>query len=224
VTQIVDGIAYLVEHFLPSSASRQSIAELLVEHVAMTALSLAIAVAIGVPVGIVIARRARWRGPILSVFGAIYTIPSLAMLVLLITVFGIGKTPAIIALVVYAQLVIVRNTLVGLTGIDAAVVESARGIGMSSLQRLLRVELPLALPMILAGVRVAALSIIGIGAIAAFINAGGLGVLLFTGILSGNQPMIVAGSIAISALALCTSSLLRWLERRAAAATGLAEP
>src|SRR6185436_11529776 len=121
--------------------------------------------------------------------------PSLSLLVLMIPLFGIGTTPAIIALVAYAQLVLVRNTVVGLTGLDPAIVEAARGMGMSSWQRFRQVELPLALPLILAGARLATLSIIGIGTIAAFINAGGLGRLLFEGVATGNKQKIVAGAI-----------------------------
>jgi osmoprotectant transport system permease protein len=221
--QLVAGISYLAENLFSSSASTTSIAQLFLEHVMLTGVALALAVVIGVPLGILIARRQQLRGPVLAILGVVYTIPSLAMFVLLLMVFGIGALPAIIALVAYAQLVIVRNTLVGLTDIEPSIIEAAHGMGMSSRQQLMRVELPLALPMILAGVRLAAISIIGIGTIAAFINAGGLGDLLFTGILTGNQSQIIAGSIAISVLAIGVNMLLRALERRAAIAAGAAE-
>ncbi len=110
---------------------------------------------------------------------------------------------------------LVRNTVVGLSGIDPAILEAARGMGMSNWQRFWRVELPLALPLILAGVRLAAISIIGIGTIAAFINAGGLGSLLFLGVSTGNRAQIVAGSIAIAVLAFAVNAILRLLEKRA---------
>lgn len=217
---LVAGVRYLVENWNSESTSIESISTLFIEHVVLTLVSLSIAIAIGLPLGVLLTRHDRWRGPVLAALGVIYTIPSLALLVVLIMVFGIGTLPAVIALVAYTQLVIVRNTVVGLDGIDPAVLEAAAGMGMSGPQRLIRVELPLAAPMILAGVRLATISIIGIGTVAAFINAGGLGVLLFTGLLSGNQARIVAGAIAISGLAISANMGLRLLERRAAQAVG----
>lgn len=184
------------------------------QHLLMSGLSLAIALVIALPVGIACARVARLRHPVLGVLGVIYTIPSLSFFVLLIPFTGLGLRPTIIALVAYAQLVLVRNVVVGLTGIDPAIVEAARGMGMTAAQRLWRVELPLALPIILAGVRVAMLSIIAIGTIAAFINAGGLGLLLFDGVRSSNPEKIVAGAIAVSALAISANSILWLIEQR----------
>jgi osmoprotectant transport system permease protein len=194
------------------------VAGLFAEHLRLTALSLAIALLIAVPLGVLIARLRWLQGPILGLLGVIYTIPSLSLFVLLIPVLGLGLKPAVVALVAYAQLVLVRNIVVGLTGIDPAIVEAARGMGMSGWQRFSRVEFPLALPLTLAGMRLATLSIIGIGTIAAFINAGGLGTLLFQGVLTGNTQKIVAGSIAAAALAIGANAVLRFLERRAALA------
>jgi osmoprotectant transport system permease protein len=194
------------------------VATLFGEHLRLAAIALAIALVIAVPLGVLIAR-VRWlRGPVLGVLGVIYTIPSLSLFVLLIPLFGLGTVPAVIALVAYAQLVLVRNVVVGLTGIDPAVIEAARGMGMSGWQRFVRVELPLTLPLLLAGARVATLSIIGIGTIAAFINAGGLGQLLFEGVVTGNRDKIVAGALAVSILAIGANGLLGLLERRAALA------
>lgn len=173
------------------------------------------ALLISIPLGVLIAR-IRWlQAPVLAVLGIIYTIPSLSLFVLLIPIFGLGTIPAIIALLAYAQLLLVRNWVVGLTGIDRAILEAARGMGMNSWQRFFQIELPLALPMLLAGMRLATLSSIGIGTIAAFINAGGLGVLLFQGVITSNYAKIVTGSIAVSLLAIGTNYLLRFLERRA---------
>ncbi len=123
-------------------------------------------------------------------------------MVLLIPIMGLGWLPAVTALVAYAQVILVRNITVGLMGVDAAIIEAARGMGMTSSQRFWRVEFPLALPVMLAGVRVAVLAVIGIGTVAAFINAGGLGVLLFTGVSQSHHGKIVAGALASSALAL----------------------
>jgi osmoprotectant transport system permease protein len=212
---LLQGIRYLINNFFRESRGTPSIAGLFGQHLQLLGISLGIALLIAIPVSILVTR-VRWlRGPVLSVLGVIYTIPSLSLFVLLIPFFGIGMRPAIIALVAYAQLVLVRNTVVGLSGIDPAILEAARGMGMNSLQRFWRVELPLALPLILAGVRLAAISIIGIGTIAAFINAGGLGALLFLGVSTGNRAQIVAGSIAIAVLAFGVNAILRMLEKRA---------
>src|SRR5215213_8762797 len=184
----------LIDTFLP-------IAGPFIQHLRLTAIALALALAIAVPSGVLLAR-VRWlRGPVLNVLGVIYTIPSLSLLVLLIPLLGIGTTPAIIALVAYAQLVLVRNIVVGLTGLDPAVVEAARGMGMNSWQRFQQVELPLALPLILAGVRLATLSIIAIGTVAALVGAGGLGTPLLIGVTTGDTHKIIAGSIAVAVLA-----------------------
>jgi osmoprotectant transport system permease protein len=138
--------------------------------------------------------------------------------VLLIPLFGLGTTPEIIALVAYAQLVLVRNIVVGLTGLDPAVVEAARGMGMSGWQRFRQVELPLALPLMLAGVRLATLSIIAIGTVAALVGAGGLGTPLLIDVTTGDTHKIIAGSIAVAVLAFGANAILRLLERRAALA------
>ena len=185
------------------------------QHLYLTVMALLIAVVLGIPLGILI-YQVRWlRGPVLSVLGVIYTIPSLSLLILLIPLTGLSPTTAIIVLVAYAQLVLVRNTLAGLSGIDPHIIEAARGMGMNGWQRLWRVELPLAAPVILAGVRLATIAIVGIGTVAAFISAGGLGVLLFEGVRTSNYDKIVAGAIAVSLLAFAVNALLRALEKRA---------
>lgn len=199
---------YLLNH-LPR------VAELFGQHLFLTVIALALAVLLGVPMGILIHRIKPLRGPVLGVLSVVYTIPSLALLVLLIPLTGLSRSTAIIALVVYAQLVLVRNTLAGLSTVDPAIVEAAQGMGMSNGQRLLRIELPLASPVILAGVRLATIAIIGIGTVAAFISAGGLGVLLFEGVRTSNYDKIVAGAIAVALLAIGMNSLLRALEKRA---------
>ena len=185
------------------------------QHLYLTVMALLIAVVLGIPLGILI-YQVRWlRGPVLSVLGVIYTIPSLSLLILLIPLTGLSPTTAIIVLVAYAQLVLVRNTLAGLSGVAPHIIEAARGMGMNGWQRLWRVELPLAAPVILAGVRLATITIIGIGTVAAFISAGGLGVLLFEGVRTSNYDKIVAGAIAVSLLAFAVNALLRALEKRA---------
>jgi osmoprotectant transport system permease protein len=186
------------------------------QHLWLTFVSLVLALALALPLGVLAARRPRVRGVLFVVFGVIYTIPSLALFVLLIPVMGLGFVPAVTALVAYAQVILIRNVTVGLQGVDPAALEAAKGMGMTPRQRFWRVELPLALPVILAGVRIAMLAIIGIGTIAAFINAGGLGVLLFTGVAQGHPGKIVAGAIGASGLALGANAVVRTLENRAA--------
>jgi osmoprotectant transport system permease protein len=206
VNHLLGGLRFLVNN-------RGLVLELLWEHLWITLVSLGLALLIALPLGVLIAR-VRWlRGPVLAALSVIYTIPSLALLVLLLPLTRLGPQTAIIALVAYAQVVLVRNTLLGLSSVEPAVLEAARGMGMGDWQRLWRVELPLALPLIVAGVRIATLAIIGIGTIAALINAGGLGTLLFQGVTTGQRARIVAGSLAVGALALLANLALRAVER-----------
>jgi osmoprotectant transport system permease protein len=191
------------------------VGQLFLQHLELTLAVLFSSLIIGIPLGLGIARVKWLRGPVLSLLGVIYTIPSLSLFVLLIPIFGLGTTPAIIALTAYAQLLLVRNWLVGLTTIDPAILEAARGMGMSGWQRFWQVEFPLALPLLLAGVRLVALSSIGIGTIAAFINAGGLGVLLFQGVITANYDKIVAGALAVIVLSFSANIAIRTMERRA---------
>jgi osmoprotectant transport system permease protein len=191
------------------------VGQIFLQHLQLTLVVVGISVMIAVPLGVLAVRVKPLQGPILSILGVIYTIPSLSLFVLLIPLFGLGFTPAVVALVAYAQLMLVRNWVVGLNSLDPAVMEAARGMGMSSWQRFWQVEFPLALPMLLAGIRLAALSAIGIGTIAAYINAGGLGTLLFEGVITANYQKILAGSIAVSVLAIGVNTLLRLLEHQA---------
>ena len=181
----------------------------------LTVAALTLAALFALPLGVLAARNRRVRGPLLGILGIIYTIPSLALFVLLIPLVGLGFVPALIALVAYAQIVLVRNVTVGLLGVDAAVRDAARGIGMTVWQCFWRVEIPLASPVILAGVRVAVLTTISIGTLAAFINAGGLGTLLFMGVAQSHPDKIIAGAIGVTGLALAANALMRALEGRA---------
>ncbi len=189
------------------------VALLLAQHVALAGGALAIALLIAVPLGVAAARYARARAAILGVTGAIYTIPSLALLALLVAVLGLGPLTAIVALVAYAQMVLIRGVVAGLRGVDPALVDAARGLGLTARQTLLRVEIPAALPVILGGVRVAAVSLVALATIAAWIDAGGLGVLLFEGMNSDNPAKIVAGALAAAALAIVADVALRGAER-----------
>lgn len=199
---------YLVNNF-------DVVAELFLQHLQLTLVVIFFSLLIGIPLGLLLAR-IRWlRGPVMSVLGIIYTIPSLSFFVLLIPVFGLGTRPAIIALTAYAQLLLIRNWLVGLTNIEPAVLEAAQGMGLNGWQRFWQIEFPLALPMLLAGIRLVALSSIGIGTIAAFINAGGLGVLLFQGVITANYGKIFTGALAVTVLSITANYSIRYLEQRA---------
>jgi osmoprotectant transport system permease protein len=202
---------------------RVEVGKLFWQHIQLTSIALAIALLIALPLGWLLSR-VRWlQTPILSVLGIIYTIPSLSLFVLLIPWLGLGSKPALVALVAYAQIVLVRNILLGINSIDPAIIEAAKGMGMSNWQRLIRIELPLALPLILAGIRIATLSIIAIASIAAYIGAGGLGQLLFQGVATGSRPRIIAGSIALIGLALLANLLFHAIEWAAARWLGIRE-
>jgi len=190
-----------------------TVATLLGEHLAMVGTALAVAVAIALPLGYLAAHRPAAAGPIYGVFGTIYTIPSLALLALLVPVLGLGFWTAVVALAAYAQMILVRNTVAGFKGVPATQLDAAAGLGMTHAQSFWRVELPLALPVIVGGVRIATVALIAIASIAAWINAGGLGVLFFDGIHTNDVQKIVAGSIASAALAVAADVLLRGLER-----------
>ncbi|MGI8593438.1 MAG: ABC transporter permease [Solirubrobacteraceae bacterium] len=180
--------------------------ELAIQHAEVVAISLAIATVVSVGLGVATYRRQRAASIVLAVTGIFLTIPSFALLALLITPLGLGWEPTIVALVMYALLPIVRNTITGLRSVDPAVVESAQGMGMGGMQRLLRIELPLAWPVIITGIRVAAVMLIGIAAIAAAVNGPGLGSDIFDGLARVGSPLainlVLGGTLGIVALAL----------------------
>jgi len=196
---------------------RNEIVSLTAEHVLLVLLSTALAVSIGLPLGIVLTRRPRLARPILGFAGVVQTIPSLALFGFLIPlplIGGIGAQTAILALVFYALLPILRNTYTGIRSVDPAIIEAATGLGMTARQRLWWVELPLALPVVLAGVRIATVVSIGLATIAAAIGAGGLGVLIYRGIAIVDNRLILAGALPAALLALAADLLLGAAERR----------
>ena len=190
---------------------------LLGQHVLLVLVSTAIAVAIGLPLGILLTRRPSWRRPVLGLANVFQTIPSLALFGFLIPLpllGGIGARTAIVALVVYALLPIVRNTYTGIAGVDPAVREAGRGMGMTDGELLRLVELPLAASVILAGIRVATVVGVGTATIAAAIGAGGLGVYIFRGVAVVDDRLILAGALPAALLALAADGLLGLVERR----------
>jgi osmoprotectant transport system permease protein len=185
-------------------------------HIFLSVVSVAIALAIALPLGILAARYRATYAPVTFITGLLYTIPSLAMFGILITVPGIGIGPraVIVALVAYSLLVLIRNVVAGLDSVPPETIDAARGMGLTNGQILLRVELPLALPVIVAGIRIATVTIIGIATIGAYIAGGGLGKMIFDGINRGFPTMIITGAVLATGLAILADVLLLAVERR----------
>lgn len=195
------------------------IAKLAVEHISIVVVAVGFAILTGVPIGIAITQNRRAADVVLYVASIIVTIPSIALFGLMIPVLstigqGIGWLPAVIAILLYSQLPIIRNTYTAITNVDPALRESARGMGMTSFQRLRRVEIPIAVPVIMAGVRTAVVMNIGVAAIAAYIGAGGLGVLISRGISQTDPRQLIAGALAVSLLAIAADYALLFLQKR----------
>ena len=200
-----------------SSALANEILTLSLEHLILVLISVGVAVAVAAPGAVLLARRATLRRWALGFTNIAQTIPSLALFGFLLPIpliGGIGKRTAIIALILYALLPILRNTLVGLLGVDAAVRESAIAMGMTGSQLLWRVEAPLAVPSILAGIRIATVATIGTATIAAAIGGGGLGTFIFRGIAMVDTETVLAGAIPAALMALVADEILGWIERR----------
>jgi osmoprotectant transport system permease protein len=201
---------FFIEH-------RAEILEATANHLSLVVIAMVFAIAIAVPLGMVIVHRKTLRNFALGVASIFQTIPSLALFGFLIPIpfiGGIGRRTAIVALVLYALLPILRNTYVGLAGVDAAVLEAAEAMGMTQSQILWRVRLPLARAVILAGIRTATIITIGVATIAAAIGAGGLGTFIFRGVAMVSDAVILAGAIPAALLAIAADLLLGWLERR----------
>ena len=186
----------------------------LAQHLGISISALAIAFALSLPLGIWAARSDRVQAVALTVAGFLYTIPTLAFLALLIPLVGLGPANAIIAMVAFSLVVLIRNIATGIRQVPPDIVDAARGMGMGDLQVLARVELPLALPLIVAGLRVAAVTVISVSVVAAYVNAGGLGTLIFNGIATDHPPKIWSGALTACALAIAVDTTLALIERR----------
>lgn len=184
------------------------------EHLQLTFISLFLATFIAIPLGILLTRYKKWSEPIIGITAIFQTVPSLALLGFMIPLLGIGTTPAIVALTIYGLLPILRNTYTGVVGVNSATVEAGTGMGMTSLQVLWMVELPMALSIIMAGVRTATVLIIGVATLAALIGAGGLGDLIYRGIAMSNSPLILAGALPAALLAIFFDFSLKYLETK----------
>jgi osmoprotectant transport system permease protein len=199
------------------SQNRFEIASLTAEHLWMVGIATLLAIALGVPLGILITRRPALRKPVIAVANIIQTVPSLALFGFLLPAPWIGERAgrlAILALMLYSLLPMIRNTYAGIAGVDRSIIEAARGMGLTDWQLLFKVELPLAASVILAGIRVSVVISIGLATIAAAIGAGGLGELIFRGLAMVNNAVILAGAIPAAIMALLADFLIGWLEKR----------
>ena len=183
------------------------------QHIQITLLAIAIAIAIGVPLGVLISYIKPFKKPVLGFANVVQAIPSIAILGFLVPFLGIGEKPAIFMVVLYSLLPIIKNTATGLSNISNETLEAAKGIGMTRFQILFKIRIPLALPVIMAGVRISAVTSVGLVTIAAFIGAGGLGYLIYSGIRTVNSNQILAGAIPACVLALAVDWLGAVIEK-----------
>lgn len=201
------------------TSNMELILKLTLEHISLVSVAVGLATLTGVPIGIAITQNEKLAKTVLYIASIIITIPSIALFGLMIPLLstfghGIGYLPAVIAVLLYSQLPIIRNTYTAINNVNPSLREAARGIGMSPRQRLRLVEIPLSIPVIMAGVRTAVVMNIGVMAIAAYIGAGGLGVLISRGISQSDPRQLVAGAIAVSILAIVTDYALLWIQKR----------
>ena len=203
----------LAETWAYITLNADRVKEALVVHLALSFGALLIAMFIFIPLGVLVSRGGRLTSLVVGAVSAVRVIPSLAVILLLLPVYGLGWKPALIALTLLAGPPLVINTDLGLRGVDAATLEAATGIGMTARQRFWRVKLPLALPVIVAGVRSAAVEVIGSATLAAFVGAGGLGTFITSGITLMDERMLLTGAILVTLLALATEFILARIER-----------
>ena len=196
------------------TANMPLILERTVEHITLAGIAVLLAISIGVPIGFLIANNQKLARNVMNVANVIQTIPSLALFAFAMPFFGIGAKPAIFALFLYALLPIIKNTLLGIHNVNPSIREAARGMGMSKTQIMFQVEVPLAIAVIMGGVRIATVTGIGIATIAALIGAGGLGSLIYQGISMMNIPMITAGALCSALLALFADFILGLVEKK----------
>lgn len=184
------------------------------EHFYLSFFAIFLGILVAVPLGALLTRLSRGSETVIKVVGVFQTIPSLALLSIMIPLFGIGKIPAVIALFLYSLLPILRNTYVGIKSVDATYLDAAKGMGMSQMQRLLQIELPLAMGVIMAGIRVSTVYVISWTTLAAYIGAGGLGDYIFNGLNLYRMDLVMMGTIPITLLALVSDSLLKRSEQK----------
>ena len=184
-----------------------------IEHFYISIISLLIAIVVAVPLGILLSKTKRTANVVLTIAGVLQTIPTLAILALMIPIFGVGKTPAIVALFIYVLLPILNNTVLGVQNIDKNIIEAGTSMGMTKLQLMKDVEFPLALPLIISGIRLSSVYVISWATLASYIGAGGLGDLVFNGLNLYEPPMIISAAILVTCLALFIDFLLSLVEK-----------
>ena len=203
---------YILQPYNYDLTDPESIPNLFLKHLTIVGVTMLISLIIAIPVGILLARYRRLYLPVVSITGVLYTIPSIAAFALLIPITGLSPATAIIPLVIYNQLVLIRNTVAAVNGIDPLLIEVGRAMGMKPQQVLFRVTLPLALPVIVAGIRIATVTTMGIAALAALVGQSDLGDLIFQNIASGDFDTVVGGAILIALLAITADLLLLALQ------------
>ncbi|MDR2841642.1 MAG: ABC transporter permease [Spirochaetaceae bacterium] len=201
----------MIEYFL---RYHRRLLDALLQHIALVGIVLIISVACAFIITFLVMRNKRLANIVVRVFGAVYAIPSLALFAILIPVLGIGAKTAIVVLVLYNQFLLIRNFLSGFGSVDPVITEAAKGMGMTYLQILVKIQLPLSVPAIFAGIHIASVSTIGIATIAAVINAGGIGTILFDGLRTMNTVKIVWGTILAGGLAIGTNAVLGLIEKK----------
>jgi len=206
----------MLTNFIETIQSRSDlIQQAFVEHIYLSFIALAIGIAIALPLGILIARYRKYAEPVIGVTAIFQTIPSLALFGFLVPLMGIGSNTALIALIIYALLPILRNTYTGIISVDSSITEAGRGMGMTRSQILTQIEFPLALPFIMAGIRTATVLTVGIATLATFVGAGGLGDVIYRGLQSYNNSLVLAGALPVALLAISFDLLLKWVEKKA---------
>lgn len=190
------------------------ITDAFLQHIYLSFVSLAIGVLISLPLGMLVARHRKFAEAVIGVTAILQTIPSLALFGFLVPLIGIGSKTALIALIIYALLPILRNTYAGLTSVDQSVIEAGKGMGLTANQILFKIELPLALPFIMAGIRTATVLTVGIATLATFVGAGGLGDIIYRGLQSYNNTLVLAGAIPVALLAIFFDLGLKIIEKK----------
>ncbi|WP_419959708.1 ABC transporter permease [Psychrobacillus sp. BM2] len=204
-----------MKNFIETIQSRSDlIQEAFLQHIYLSFIALAIGIAIALPLGILVARYRRIAEPVIGITAIFQTIPSLALFGFLVPLIGIGAKTALIALIIYTLLPILRNTYTGISNIDESMIEAGRGMGMTKSQLLWQIQFPLALPFIMAGIRTATVLTVGIATLATFVGAGGLGDVIYRGLQSYNNSLVLAGALPVALLAILFDLILKWIEKR----------
>ena len=205
----------MIKFFETIQSRSDLIQQAFLEHIYLSFIAIAVGIAIALPLGILIARYRKYAEPIIGVTAVFQTIPSLALFGFLVPLMGIGSNTALIALIIYALLPILRNTYTGIISVDSSITEAGKGMGMTRSQILTQIEFPLALPFIMAGIRTATVLTVGIATLATFVGAGGLGDVIYRGLQSYNNSLVLAGALPVALLAISFDLLLKWFEKKA---------